>query len=126
MTEIRCGNRDHLTETYHRDVATVRRCFSTETTWACSWLVADGTTEDGEPWIRECGGLSWYLADGRGYECEHGHDHIYDEVRAREGWDYAADPDEAGLLAGVGVHPVAMDGGSIEINPDAMLYAMRS
>jgi hypothetical protein len=125
MNGIRCGNRDHETETYHRDVATVRRCCSTETTWPCSWHVPVYYEEDGETGERPCGGLSWYLPDARGYECENGHDHIYDEVRAAEGWDYAADPDEAGLLAGVGVRPVAMDGGPIEVNPAAMLYAMR-
>lgn len=122
---IRCGNREHQTETYHRDVATVRRCFSSETTWACSWLVPFHYPEDGETYTRECGGLSWELPDGRGFECEHGHDHIYDEVRAVEGWDYAADPGEAGLLAGRGVAPVAMNGGSIEIDQNAMAYAMR-
>lgn len=121
---IRCGNRRHETVTHHRDVATVRRCFSDTETWDCSWLVPFHYPEDGETGSRECGGLSWYLPDGRGYECENGHDHIYDEVRAAEGWDYAADPDEAGLLAGVGVRPVAMNGGPIEINPDAMAYAL--
>lgn len=126
MTDIRCGNRAHEITTYHRDIATVRLCFSDAETWPCSWLVADFVDEDGETRVRECGGLSWHLRDGRGYECENGHDHVYDEVRAVEGWDYAADPDEAGLLAGVGVRPVAMDGGPIEINPDAMAYALHS
>jgi len=125
MADIRCGNRDHENITYHRDTATVRVCFSTIETWACSWLVPVYFEEDGETGTRECGGLSWNLPNGRGYECENGHDHIYCEVRAAEGWDYAADPDEAGLLAGRGVHPVAMDGTGIEINPAAMTYAMR-
>lgn len=120
-TRIRCGNRQaHDERTYHASIESVRRCFSTETTWACTWL-REIDTEDG-PGVTECGALSWNTA--RGYECEHGHDHVYDEVRAKEGWDYAADPDEAGLLAGRGVHPVAMDGTGITINPDAMRYAM--
>jgi hypothetical protein len=123
MDAIRCGNRDHTETTYHVNVDVVRRCFSATETWACAWHVPVYFEEDGEAGSRECGGLSWHLPDGRGYECENGHDHIYDEVRAAEGWDYAADPDEAGLLAGVGVRPVAMDGTSIAINWNAAAYA---
>ena len=71
----------------------------------------------------ECGGLAWFLPEDRGYTCEYGHDHIYAEVRHHEGWDYAADPEEVGLLAGRGIQPVAMNGGGIEIDAQAMRYA---
>jgi hypothetical protein len=120
---IRCGNRPahHGSIAYHETIESVRLCYGPTETWSCSWLVP-WDTEDG-PGTRECGALSRYLPDGRGWACEHGHDHIYAEVCAAEGWDYAADPQEAGLLAGRGVRPVAMDGGHIEIDQAAMAYA---
>ena len=132
MPSISCGNHGVLGNdepVKHSSVEAVRRCHAAET-WSCTWLIEipagyDAQVEDWvDAHVRECGGLSWYLEDGRGYECEYGHDHVYDEIRAQEGWDYAADPEEAGLLAGRGVHPVAMDGTAIEIDPGAMRYAM--
>jgi hypothetical protein len=121
MGEIRCGNRKHTETTYHIDIEDVRACFAHSETWACTWLVAFSL--DGETHTRDCGAVSWNLAEGRGYACTNGHEHIYCDVRAAEGWDYAADPDEAGLLAGRGVRPVAMDGTGIEVNQAAMAYA---
>ncbi|GAA2679024.1 MULTISPECIES: hypothetical protein [Actinosynnema] len=121
-----CGNRSRHTDgkpVVHASVDAVRACCLADEVWACRWLVARFNHEDGEEYVVECGGLSWHLPDDRGHTCEHGHDHIYADVREREGWDYAADPDEAGLLAGRGVHPVAMNGGAIEINYQAMRYA---
>lgn len=105
----------------HASVEAVRACCQDKTIGACTWNVLIDT-EDG-PMAVECGGLMWLLADGRGYTCEFGHERIYDEVRKDEGWDYAADPEEAGLLAGRGVTPVAMNGGPIDINLEAMRHA---
>lgn len=121
-----CGNRARHTDgepVAHTSIDAVRACHLAEEVWACEWLVPRFNHEDGEQYTVECGGLSWHLPENRGYTCEHGHDHIYDEVRRRERWDYAADEDEAGLLAGRGIHPAAMNGGPIDINPDAMRYA---
>lgn len=54
----------------------------------------------------ERGALSWHLAGERGYTCEAGHDHVYAEVRDREGWEYAEDEDEARQLARADATPV--------------------
>lgn len=105
---IRCGNREaHAETTYHGTIEEVRACFRGET-WACTWLLGRTEyTEDG-PMLRtwECGAASWHLAGDRGYTCEAGHEHVYAEVRADEGWEYAEDEDEARRLASVGVMPV--------------------
>lgn len=121
-----CGNRarhGREVRVRHDTVEGVRACFREEEIWECGWLNELVNPEDGEIVAVACKGVTWYLPDGRGYECEHGHDHIYCEVRASEGWDYAADPQEAGLLAGRGVHPVAMNGGPIDVDPGARAYA---
>jgi hypothetical protein len=103
----------------HEDAAAARRCQAGET-WICGWQYQ--VYVEGEPYIRGCTGAAWDT--GRGFTCEWGHEHVTAEVRHAEGWDYAADPEEAGLLAGVGVQPVAMNGGGIDIDPGAMQYAM--
>ncbi|MDT7785195.1 MAG: hypothetical protein QOF58_3614 [Pseudonocardiales bacterium] len=121
-----CGNRARHAEgtpVAHASVAAIRACFLEEEVWPCSWLVELTNPEDGESTYVECAGLTWYLPGNRGYACENGHEHIYDHVRADEGWDYVADPEEAGLLAGRGVRPVAMNGGSIDIDHGAFRYA---
>lgn len=123
---VNCGNHSRHADggpATHASVDAVRACYLAEETWVCNWLVALVNPEDGEECAAECGGLAWFLPDDRGYTCEHGHDHVNDEVRQREGWDYAADPGEAGLLAGRGIQPVAMDGGGIDVDVDAMHYA---
>ncbi|MGW4528857.1 hypothetical protein [Amycolatopsis sp. NPDC004378] len=123
---VNCGNRRRHADgepAAHASADAVRACFLAEETWTCDWLTAHTNPEDGEQYTVECGGLAWFLPEGRGHTCEHGHDHIYAEVRHREGWDYAADPDEAGLLAGRGIQPVAMNGGGIAIDDGARRYA---
>ncbi len=123
---ITCGNRaghpDGRPAT-HATIGAVRACCTAERTWACDWLVPHMHPEDGEIYTLECGGLAWDLPDDRGHTCEFGHEHVHAEARHAEGWDYAADPEEAGLLAGRGVIPVAMDGGPIDIDTGAFTYA---
>lgn len=121
-----CGNRarhDKGVQVVHATVDLVRVCFLDKDVWDCTWLSWVTNPEDGERTTEECGGLTWNLPDGRGYACEHGHSHVYDEVRASERWDYAADEEEAGLLAGRGTRPVAMDGGPIDFDLGAFRYA---
>lgn len=123
---ITCGNRARHTDggpAVHASVKAVRACYLAPETWDCEWMFALTHPEDGLTYTILCGGLSWFLVDGRGYTCESGHEEIYAEVRAAERWDYAADPEEAGLLAGCGVQPVAMNGGGIDIDPGAFHYA---
>lgn len=124
---VSCGNRRRHVggePVTHASAAAVHACFFAEEIFTCGWRTAAVHPEDGEHYEVECGGLSWYLRDGRGYTCEDGHEHIYAEVCHREGWDYAADSAEAGLLAGRGIRPVAMNGGPIDVDPGALRYAM--
>jgi hypothetical protein len=123
---VNCGNRRRHADggpAAHASIDAVRACCLAEETWFCDWQTAHNHPEDGEQYVLECGGLAWSLPGDRGYTCEHGHDHIYADVCDREGWGYVADPEEAGLLAGRGVQPVAMNGGGIEIDSAAMHYA---
>lgn len=73
----------------------------------CTWLIAVTYNTDDGPYTQEldCGAISWEWADGRGYGCENGHTHTYNEVRAAEGWDYASDDDEARALTRGGTVP---------------------
>lgn len=116
MATITCGN----CAATHRSVATVRACYAGEVT-PCDWLVersiyaiypdvepAELADYDEGPQVVPCGAASW--ADERGWYCEDGHSHIWSEVRHAEGWEYAADPLEAKLLASAGVFPMTMDG----------------
>jgi len=116
---IRCGNQAKHTETtYHENIAAVRACHRGET-HPCNWLVSisAGWSSEIEDWVDarsvECGATSWELADGRGWTCAAGHEHIHAEVRDAERWDYADGPEEARRLAAVGVASVGMDGGPI-------------
>lgn len=105
---IRCGNRaKHATRTYHETIEGVRACHRGET-WACTWLNGRTEhTEDGPVLVTsECGALAYPLPGDRGYTCEAGHEHIYAEVRADEGWEYAEDQDEAQRLERNGVRAV--------------------
>lgn len=109
---IRCG---HCEGTHH-SVAQVQVCGTSRYTgpdgvvhdpaWACSWLI-EFTDGEGYPAVRECGHPAFHTA--RGSDCAAGHEHVRDEVRHAEGWEYA-DPDEAGALAAMGIKPVGMDG----------------
>jgi hypothetical protein len=63
------------------------------------------------PTVQSCTAARWET--DRGSRCEHGHEYVTMEVRRDEGWDYAADEGEAGLLAKYGTFPVAMDGTGI-------------
>jgi len=112
----------------HASLAEVRQCAAEHHSgkrcapWKCSWLVERpfcrqpecGMCEDGGHPPTECGAWSRQLfnAAGReiGYECTVGHDHIDAQARMEEGWDYAADPGEAALLAKYGTEPRHMDG----------------
>jgi hypothetical protein len=99
---IRCGNRAvHSETTYHPTTESVRACFAGQT-GACDWFVL-GYYDDGTTYERPCGAFSW--TTGRGWECAKGHEHVYAEVRAAEGWDY----DEDGV--NVSRRPVVMDAG---------------
>lgn len=112
--EIRCGNRTaHLSTLpeYHRTVEGVKRCYA-GTAFRCDWNV-QVHTEDG-PVVRECydvsGAMAWENA--RGWECESGHEHVRDEVRRAEGWEYCEDDWDVKAVAAGGRVPVGMDGGS--------------
>lgn len=112
---IRCGHCDLS----HHTVAQVRVCGTgvyvdpetgivREGCAPCTWLIDTlQYDEDGQKIIRDCGHPAW--SDERGWRCAAGHEHVYGEVRATEGWDYA-DDDEAAALAANGVVPVQMDG----------------
>ncbi|MEW1760319.1 hypothetical protein AB0393_27895 [Streptomyces cyaneofuscatus] len=65
----------------------------------CGDLVA-GYDEDG-PTAYECGAPVRHTTTG--YRCARGHAYTYAVHREAEGWDYASDPVEAGLLARAGV-----------------------
>lgn len=124
---VTCGNRERHCDgepAPHASVEAVRACFLAQQIWTCDWHVPVRNDEDGEEYAVECGGMAWFLPDDRGYTCEYGHEHIDAEVRRRERWDYVADSQEAGLLAGRGVHPVAMNGGGIDIDLQALHYAI--
>lgn len=92
----------------HGSVAAVRACHDGHEIYPCTWLVPI-VTEDG-PGARDCGADAWAWADDRGYGCVAGHSHVYCEVRAAEGWDYAEDGPEAQRLARLGVTPMSIDG----------------
>jgi len=112
---IRCGScrSRHLT----RDE--VLRCYVAagriKDVWPCSWLV-EGPIPTGDPdepyyqGIYECGAPSRMRADGTGYDCDDGHEHTDAEARQAQGWDYAADDDEARGLARNFVEPRTMAG----------------
>ena len=113
LHRILCRSRWEGCRGQHVTVAEVRQCFEAKRTgaWPCSWLIED-RYDDGSPRTFECGAPTQYT-DGQGsYECTAGHDFVPPEVRARQGWDYAADRDEAAGLAKAGVRPVQMDGKS--------------
>lgn len=109
---VTCGN---CKETHH-SVEAVRRCYAGEAS-PCGWQYHARdrwgfvTDEDGERIVLECKALAWDT--GRALVCEDGHEHVWAEARAAEGWDYAEDAEEARRLAKVGVASVGMDGGSI-------------
>lgn len=101
-------------ERRHHSAEVGRRCHAGKT-YPCGWQIQVGLDEDGGAVIDECGAAAWDTE--RGWKCDAGHEHVTAEARWREGWDYAADPGEAMLLARAGVQPVAMDGGPIEMAP---------
>jgi len=113
--EIRCGNRtahaSGLPE-YHRTVEGVRRCYD-GTAAPCNWMVETRDC-DGGPCIVDCyiltGAMCW--DNPRGWECESGHEHVREEVRMAEGWEYCENDDDVKRVAAGGRVPVGMDGGS--------------
>jgi hypothetical protein len=106
-TGIRCGHCGNR----HDSVPAVRVCAAGGHIWPCGWLLVIGRDEDGQEIIGECGAESY--GDDRGYQCSAGHSHVYAEVRAAEGWDYASDPLEAEALRRNGVDAVSARGDSI-------------
>lgn len=108
-----CGN----CKKSHRSVETARRCYAGDI-FTCGWLYPYQL--EGEQCVGECDAAAWET--DRGFTCEAGHEHVTAQKRLEEGWDYAADPYEAAGLARVGVEPVAMDGGAIDIDPYTFLY----
>src|ERR1043165_1282904 len=112
MASIICG---HCKGT-HLTVEGVRHCYAGDAS-TCGWLFYERDRygivcdEDGQQIVRECDELAW--DDGRARVCEAGHEHVWAEARAREGWEYAEDADEARRLAKAGVMPVGMDGGAL-------------
>lgn len=85
------------------------------TVWPCDWLIEAGLWDDGTPRLQPspCSAPARYIDDEGSYTCVNGHEHITMARRRREGWDYAADEDEAYLLRRYGVDAVSMRGGSI-------------
>lgn len=98
---FRCGKCKGL----HRLAAQGRACYAGNR-YPCHWLI-EIDTEDG-PSVVECGAPA--TETERGFTCEAGHSHVYCEIRSREGWDYASDPQEAKLLMKAGTFPMTMDG----------------
>jgi hypothetical protein len=79
--------------------------------WSCSWLM-EGRYDDGSVFTYECGLPTRYddTAQDGSYACDGGHDFVPAQARMAQGWDYAADEEEAILLARAGVRPVQMNG----------------
>lgn len=100
----------------HSAVALVKACYQGQT-GICGWqynvpTVYSPEVEDFiDAHTEECDALSWW--DERGTYCEAGHEHVWAEARAAEGWDYAEDIDEANRLRKLGVQVVSMRGDSI-------------
>jgi hypothetical protein len=80
----------------------------------CTWVVEYVPEpiydeETGETWYwddpelprRDCGAEVAY--DDHHWVCAAGHEHTSAELREAEGWDYADGPEEAAMLASVGV-----------------------
>lgn len=77
----------------------------------CTWMVEDHfRDQDGMPdsQIVDCGAEAAFGPDG--FACAAGHAHVSAEARSRQGWDYAHDATEAGLLAKAGVEARDMAG----------------
>jgi hypothetical protein len=82
-----------------------RACYAGDL-FACDWgVLAD--SEDG-PYERPCGAPA--IATDWGFYCLAGHSHVNADVRVRQGWDYAHDPQEARQLMMAGTFPMTMDG----------------
>lgn len=105
----------------HQVVAEVRSCYQAAhdeardiEVWPCGWIL-EGRYGDGSRFSYPCTAPARLTPDrGEGcYACDNGHDFIPPQIRQAEGWDYAADLDEARGLRTYGIMPVGMDGGSI-------------
>jgi hypothetical protein len=94
---------------WHEKVAQVSDCYRKTRVMAtdidryfpCNWLI-EQATEDGTIAV-ECGALA--RVTDRGFDCEAGHEHVIQEARIAEGWEYAEDEGEAMQLARAGVEP---------------------
>lgn len=103
----------------HSTVAEVRGCFAAAAdaargvqAWPCTWLL-EGRYDDGSTFTFECGAPTREVNSLGCTACDNGHEHVPAQVRAAQGWDYAADEGEAALLREHGAQAVAMNGGSI-------------
>jgi hypothetical protein len=98
---IRCGN----CKGRHETVYDIRECYQMgKYLGPCTWLV------EGPIATFECGAPMYSRPDGTGYDCVVGHEHTHIEARVAQGWDYAADEDEAHLLSQYGTEPRTMTG----------------
>lgn len=103
----------------HTTVGEVRLCFEAARdeakgipVWECGWLL-EGRYDDGSTYAYPCELPARYTDDRGSYACAGGHDFVPTQVRMEQGWDYAADEDEACLLRRYGTDAVAMNGSSI-------------
>jgi hypothetical protein len=118
---IFCNSRwSHRPERHeHPTVEEVRGCFAAARdeklgieVWPCGWLL-EGRYDDGTSYSYPCEAPTRMTDDRGSYECAAGHSHVPAEVRAEQGWDYAADDGEAYLLRKWGTEAVAMNGTGI-------------
>lgn len=100
----------------HEKVWQVKECFVAAQAghFPCDWLV-EFRYDDGSRGTRSCGRPAWPHPDDvhGGFQCAGGHEHISQETRIAEGWEYAEDEGEALALAKAGVEPRTMDYGQI-------------
>lgn len=104
----------------HQSAEAVRACFAAARdekagidVWPCGWLL-EGRYDDGSLYSYPCEAPTRLIGTDGSYECECGHSHVPAQVRFEQGWDYAADAEEAHYLrTKVGIDAVAMDGTGI-------------
>ena len=99
----------------HEKIWQVKECFEAKRAgdFPCNWLV-EFSYDDGSRGTRDCGRPARILpGDGNSFECNGGHEHISQERRIEEGWEYAEDEGEARNLVFAGVEPRTFDEGKV-------------